>query len=144
MNEKEQVLDSLIKENTSKEIDTTTKELNQIPKRQDLFDLKLGEELNDAEHSRRNTELLNKRYSEILKFLFGIGFYPILILLLILFFISDKHLMDICDLNEYTILIANKLLQIFGIIFMILLSFPTAKGLRRLFKGIIEYITRKK
>ena len=72
MNEKEQVLDSLIKENTSKEIDTTTKELNQIPKTQDLFDLKLGEELNDAEHSRRNTELLNKRYSEILKFLFGI------------------------------------------------------------------------
>ena len=36
MNEKEQVLDSLIKENTSKEIDTTTKELNQIPKTQDL------------------------------------------------------------------------------------------------------------
>ena len=63
MNEKEQVLDSLIKENTSKEIDTTTKELNQIPKTQDLFDLKLGEELNDAEHSRRNTELLNHSLS---------------------------------------------------------------------------------
>lgn len=113
-----------------------------------LQDLKLGEELDDAKHSKDNTTLLNKRYSELIHFFFnGLVFYIVLFVLFALFIASDKEIMRAFvkppQWLDFIAVLAKKLLYIVGVLFLALLSFPTAKGLRRLFKSIVGLIAKK-
>lgn len=116
--------------------------------RQEILNLKLSEELDDTQHSKNNTSLLNKRYSEVTHFFFSkFWFYFILVVLFVLFMASDKDIVMFFDFTKpqcaaFIVTLANKLLFVFGVVFLALLSFPTAKGLRRLFKSIIEAIAK--
>ena len=118
--------------------------------RQEILNLKLSEELDDTQHSKNNTSLLNKRYSEVMNFFFiRWRFYALVALLLLLSLATDKEMMMFAlPLTlEWATFIANlssKIIHIFGVIFIALLSFPTAKGLRRLFKSVIEAIVRNR
>ena len=111
----------------------------------ELYTTKLKEKHNDAGHSLQNTELLNKAYSQlIVKFFSGKWFYFWLIFLLILFILSDEYILQLnlpcIDIVNF---IAKKFLYALGMLFVAMLGFPTAKGIRNLFKGITEKLIKK-
>lgn len=118
---------------------------------ENLSTAKLKEECNDAKHSLKNTKRLNKIYSQLMGLFFGgWWFYLWALLLLFLFVATDDKLVEFADnFPEYSkvislvYLICKKLFYALGIIFVALLTFPTARGLRRLFKAIVEIIKHK-
>ncbi|WP_334090060.1 hypothetical protein [Helicobacter typhlonius] len=119
---------------------------------ENLSTAKIKEECDDAEHSLKNTKRLNKIYSQLMGLFFGgLWFYLWALLLLFLFVATDDELVKFAKDNfpEYSkvislvYLICKKLFYALGIIFVALLTFPTAKGLRRLFKAIVEIIKHK-
>ena len=142
---KEIIKDNEAKENKEPSVETTISNIKDDLR--ELNNLKLNEELNDARHSKNNTFLLNKRYSEITHFLFSrYIFYIMIIFVFILFILSDrdtalfigKRLALENELINFIVLLCNKILHVFIIMFVSLLTFPTVKGLRRFFKNIID------
>lgn len=110
---------------------------------------KLEEECDDARHSLQNTKRLNTIYSQLMCLFFGgRWFYLWVLSLFILFVIADDEFVKNTFLNEYindvnVILVCKKLFYALGIVFVALLTFPTAKGLRRLFKTIVDILKHK-
>lgn len=107
---------------------------------------KLEEECDDARHSLQNTKRLNTIYSQLMCLFFGgWWFYVWVLFLFVLFVIADDDFVKNTFLNEYVniILMCKKLFYALGIVFVALLTFPTAKGLRRLFKTIVDILKHK-
>lgn len=110
------------------------------------FVLKIQEDRNDAEHSKNNTELLNEIYSKLIKIFFaGRRFWVWAGVFIVCFYINGKTLTECLDnpAIPYIQYFAKKTLYLLGGVAMILLSFPTAKGIRKLFREIIIHITKK-
>ena len=113
------------------------------------FVLKIQEDRNDAEHSKNNTELLNEIYSKLIKIFFaGKRFWVWAGVFIVCFYINgvgDKALSECLDSPTMTYIqyFAKNTLYLLGGVAMILLSFPTAKGIRKLFREIIIHITKK-
>ncbi|EMZ37441.1 hypothetical protein [Helicobacter bilis] len=117
------------------------KEKEFLSTEENLFTTKLKEECDDADHSLKNTKRLNKIYSQLMGLFFGgLWFYLWVLLLLFLFVATDDEYSQVISLVH---LIYKKLFYALGIIFVALLTFPTAKGLRRLFEAIVEIIKHK-
>lgn len=107
---------------------------------------KIQEERDDAKHSKDNNALLNKVYSQLVKVLFeGRRFWFWFALYIVCFFVADKDFLLCYDFKHAHILhyFTEKILIVLSVIMMILLSFPTAKGIRRLFRAMIERISKK-
>lgn len=107
---------------------------------------KIQEEKDDAKHSKDNNALLNKVYSQLVKVFFeGRRFWFWLALYIVCFFVADKDFFQCFEIKQVAFLYysAEKIFTILSAIMMILLSFPTAKGIRRLFRAMIERISKK-
>lgn len=145
-------LESIVQENEAREQKAPTRNAtNANPTNEteeEILKLKRSEELDDMRHSVSNTSLLNERYSEVVRFFFARSwFYCILFVLFVLFMASDKDIVMFFECIQdpwrgFIVTLAHKLLFVFGMVFLALLSFPTAKGLRRLFKSIIDRIAK--
>lgn len=97
------------------------------------------EDENDAEHSRKNAQNLNERYSFLFNLFFGSQrrFVVWAIVYFVLCFFYDK------DSNDMYFIFIKKVFYALNFIFLFLLTFPTAKGIRRLFREIIQRISKK-
>lgn len=127
-----------VKEGEEKAIND--KDLNDEEK---LHIVKLSEECIDAEHSLRNTEKLNRIYSQLITLFFGGWWFYIWVLFLFFLFVVNDDNFAKCYLNEFFFLLFKKFFYALGVVFVALLTFPTAKGLRRFFKSIIEILKYK-
>ncbi|MDL0083083.1 hypothetical protein NYG90_10495 [Helicobacter sp. XJK30-2] len=113
------------------------------------FVLKIQEDRNDAEHSKNNAELLNGIYSKLIRIFFaGKRFWVWAMVFIVCFYINgvgDKDMPKCFDnpAMPYIQYFAKNTLYLLGGVAMILLSFPTAKGIRKLFREIIIHITKK-
>lgn len=112
------------------------------------FVLKIQEDRNDAEHSKNNTELLNEIYSKLIKIFFaGKRFWVWAGVFIVCFYINGvgDNLTECLDSPAMTYIqyFAKNTLYLLSGVAMILLSFPTAKGIRKLFREIIIHITKK-
>lgn len=112
------------------------------------FVLKIQEDRNDAEHSKNNTELLNEIYSKLIKIFFaGKRFWVWAGVFIVCFYINGvgDNLTECLDSPTMTYIqyFAKNTLYLLSGVAMILLSFPTAKGIRKLFREIIIHITKK-
>lgn len=105
---------------------------------------KIQEEKDDAQHSKDNNALLNEVYSQLVKVFFeGRRFW--FALYIVCFFVADKDFLQCFETKQVAFLYysAEKIFTILSAIMVILLSFPTAKGIRRLFRAMIERISKK-
>lgn len=129
-----------IKEAKAKDEELKHNEPQQNLKQTLLF--KIQEDRDDAEHSKNNTALLNKIYSQIIKIIFNpFLFYPLILIIFICYVLADERFLQIC--NYYIIVyIAEKILHFITYFLVILLSFSTAKGIRKLFREIIKQKTK--
>lgn len=112
------------------------------------FVLKIQEDRNDAEHSKNNTELLNEIYSKLIKIFFARKrFWVWAGVFIVCFYINGvgDNLTECLDSPAMTYIqyFAKNTLYLLSGVAMILLSFPTAKGIRKLFREIIIHITKK-
>lgn len=112
------------------------------------FVLKIQEDRNDAEHSKNNTELLNGIYSKLIRIFFaGKRFWVWAMVFIVCFYINGvgDNLTECLDSPAMTYIqyFAKNTLYLLSGVAMILLSFPTAKGIRKLFREIIIHITKK-
>lgn len=120
------------------------KDENSLKPRKTLKTLKINEEIGDRKHSLCNTEKLNKIYTQLIHLFFGgKWFYLWAIFLFLCFVFSDEYFAN----SEYNILLvchflAPKILYSLNIVFIILISFPTAKGIRRFFRKLLDLMKK--
>ena len=116
----------------------------QVSEEDQIYINKQKEELDDSEHSLQNTKRLNAIYSQLIRIFFGNRlFYFWAIILLLCFIFSDKRIADISTCYFYISFVAEKILHSFGFIVLFLLSFPTAKGIRKFMYKILDKIIKR-
>lgn len=109
---------------------------------------RLTEDADDAKHSQNNTQILNQRYAGVFNLFFGskIRFNVWIVLYLTLYILPS---ISDCFTNQSPFIaaliqsLAHKAFYTLNFIFLALLTFPTAKGIRRLFREIITRISKK-
>lgn len=123
-----------------------TKEINDeraLSSNEELKNIKMSEEISDSKHSLRNTEKLNNIYTQLIHLFFGgWWFYAWIFFLFLCFLTADEYFTKCGDTLLFLNFLSRKILYGLSVVFIVLLSFPTAKGVRRFFRKLLDLMGR--